>query len=69
LSVEANSPSLIRLPEVERRVGLKKSAIYERIAAGHFPRPVPLTQKAIAFVSTEIDAWISDRIRLRKQLA
>ncbi|WP_206860777.1 helix-turn-helix transcriptional regulator [Lysobacter changpingensis] len=29
---------LLRLPEVMRRVGLKKTAIYERINAGKFPK-------------------------------
>lgn len=30
----------IRLDEVERQVGLKKSAIYKRIDRGEFPAPV-----------------------------
>ena len=33
-------PRLLRLREVEERVGLRASTIYERIAAGTFPRPI-----------------------------
>ena len=31
-----------RLPEVERRVGLKRSSIYRKVAEGVFPPPVRL---------------------------
>ena len=33
---------IIRLPEVINTVGLKKSAIYKRIKAGEFPKPVKI---------------------------
>jgi len=54
--------SLLRLPEVINRVGLSRSSIYTKIAAGTFPQPVRLSSRAMAFVSTEIDDWITERI-------
>ncbi len=55
---------LLRLSEVKVRTALGRSAIYMRIAAGTFPRPVPLgTRKdgraaLIAFPESEIEQWI-----------
>lgn len=55
---------LIRLPEVESRCGLKKSAIYARVKRGQFPAPIKLGGgPSIAFVSDEVDAWIESQIR------
>jgi len=51
--------TLLRLPEVMRRVGLKKTAIYARIATGAFPKPI--TEGGVSrWVEAEIDAHIAD---------
>lgn len=34
--------SVLRMPEVLRRVGLSRSALWRRIAVGQFPRPIKL---------------------------
>lgn len=49
---------LIRLPEVMARVGLKRSAIYQRISEGRFPKSRSLGPKCAVWVEAEIDAWI-----------
>lgn len=54
--------SLLRLPEVERRTGLKRSAIYQHIERNEFPRPVQLTRKAVAWPESEVSGWIHARI-------
>ena len=56
---------IIRLPEVERRVGLHKSAIYQRIAAGTFPAPLKIGPRASGWLESEIDAWIEGRLAER----
>ena len=55
---------LLRLKEVIQRCGLGKSAIYTRIRAGEFSQPVPLGG-VVAWVETEVDAWIEARIAAR----
>ena len=60
---DAVSPSLpagrlLRLPEVIARVGLKRSAIYQRMSDGRFPRSRSLGPKCTVWVETEIDEWI-----------
>jgi prophage regulatory protein len=62
---DAVSPSLpagrlLRLPEVIARVGLKRSAIYQRMSDGRFPRSRSLGPKCTVWVESEIDAWIRD---------
>lgn len=59
--------SLLRLPEVERRTGLKRSAIYLRIERNEFPRPIRLTDKAVAWTDSEITHWIHARIAASRQ--
>lgn len=49
---------LLRLPEVITRVGLKRSAIYQRMTDGRFPRSRSLGPKCTVWVEAEIDEWI-----------
>lgn len=60
--VAPSGDSLLRLPEVIRRVGLRRSAIYAAIKEGHFPRPVRLTKRAVGWASSDIDRWVSSRM-------
>lgn len=62
--------SLIRLPEVQRRTGYGKAWLYKLIAQKRFPKPVKIGSRAIAFVESEIDDWINQRIEeSRKEVA
>jgi prophage regulatory protein len=63
--METNSLSLERLPKVKTRSALSRSEIYRRIALGTFPAPVKLGERASAWDSREIDAWINGRIAAR----
>lgn len=54
--------SFLRLPEVERRTGLKKSILYKKIDCGEFPKPIRLTEKARAWLESEVSSWIRAKI-------
>jgi prophage regulatory protein len=54
--------TLIRLPETSRRTGYGKSWIYKLVSRGCFPQPVKIGPRAIAFVESEVDEWINQRI-------
>ena len=60
---------ILRRREVERRTGKRHSSIYADISEGTFPKPVPLGKRAVGWVESEIDAWITDRIAARDQAA
>ena len=54
--------SLIRMPEVMRRTGYGKAWIYRLVSEGRFPLPIKIGSRAIAFVESEVDDWINQRI-------
>jgi prophage regulatory protein len=56
---------ILRRPEVEAATGLKRSSIYEQMAEGTFPKSVPLSDKAVGWLESEIVAWQKDRIAKR----
>lgn len=51
---------LLRLPEVMARVGLKRSAIYQRMSEGRFPKSRSLGPKCAVWVEAEIERWIAE---------
>lgn len=53
---------LLRLPDVEALVGLRKSSIYDAVKRGEFPRPIRLSRRAVCWPSSAIEAWIQARI-------
>lgn len=59
--------SLLRLPSVKKRTGLSRSEIYRRIAAGDFPKPIKLGERASAWAEHEVTAWIAARIAARDE--
>lgn len=54
--------SFIRLPEAMTRTGYSRSGIYKLISQGRFPKPVKIGTRAIAFIESEVDEWINQRI-------
>ncbi|MBW5824440.1 AlpA family transcriptional regulator [Yersinia kristensenii] len=54
--------SFIRLSDVQRRTGYSKAWIYRLIKQDRFPKPVKIGSRSIAFVESEIDEWINQRI-------
>lgn len=64
----AKPPRLMRCPEVLSRVGLSKSTLYEMTTAGEFPGPIPIGRQAVAWLETEVDAWIASRIEQRDRM-
>ncbi|WP_047686062.1 MULTISPECIES: AlpA family transcriptional regulator [Xenorhabdus] len=54
--------SLIRLPEVQRRTGYSKAWIYRLIGEDKFPKQVKISTRSVAFLESEVDGWIAQRI-------
>ncbi|CAN0591550.1 unnamed protein product, partial [Ectocarpus sp. 12 AP-2014] len=62
-SAKNQSPiRLLRRRDVLKATGLSNSALYREIALGEFPRPVKISHRCSAWVETEIDHWIANRI-------
>jgi prophage regulatory protein len=64
-------PRLLRLRDVERFCGLRRTQIFEHISRGEFPRPLRLTPtgRAIAWDQAELIAWLEIRKAARDKEA
>lgn len=52
---------MLRLPDVMAVTGLSRTRLYELERAGKFPRRRKLSERATAWRSDEVDAWIDSR--------
>ena len=57
---------LLRRKEVSARTGLGRSSIYDKMQKGSFPQPVRLGERSVAWIESEINAWIDERIAERQ---
>ena len=65
---DVSSPAdmrVLRLIEVERCTGLRRSSIYERMSAGTFPKPIRLTGRSVGWIASEVESWVHQRIAER----
>ncbi|MDI1300935.1 MAG: AlpA family transcriptional regulator [bacterium] len=56
---------IMRLKAVINSTGLGRSSIYKSIAEGTFPKSVSLGDRAVGWVSSEVENWIKNRIEAR----
>lgn len=56
---------IIRLQDVKHSTGLGRSTIYKYISEGSFPKPVPLGDRAVGWVESEVMGWVMARIEER----
>jgi prophage regulatory protein len=62
MSTEVQDVRLVRLPEVQRLTGLRRSQLYALAALDRFPRPVKLSERCSAWPESEVRSWIASRI-------
>lgn len=55
----------LRLPQVSERTGFAPSTIRAYVAQGKFPKPVKIGARAVAWVSSEVEAWMEQRTETR----
>ena len=65
---------VLRLPHATQKIGLSKSAIYDRLDKkslrydATFPRPIPLgggKNSPIGFIESEIESWLQMQLEKR----
>ena len=59
---------IIRLKEVMDLTGLARSTIYKFISGDLFPKPIPLGDRCVGWLESEVHAWILDKVKERDQL-
>lgn len=62
-ALASKSPDrLLRLPEVQRLTGLGRSAIYQQMKEGFFPRSVKVGPRAASWSEAAVQEWIRQRL-------
>jgi prophage regulatory protein len=59
--------NVLRLPQVKTKVGLSRSSIYAAIAQGSFPSPIRLGARAVGWLESDVDEWVSQQIELSRR--
>ena len=57
----------LRLPEVQKRIGLCRSRIYQLIEDGKFPKQIKLSERASGWLESEVNGWIEGRIKASRE--
>lgn len=53
---------LMRRSEVQSDTGLSRTSLYRLIAAKDFPSQIRLSANSVAWLRSEVDTWIADRV-------
>lgn len=59
---ENASAKLLKINLVTIKTALPRSTIYQKISEKTFPAPISLGKRSVAWLESEIDAWIEERI-------
>jgi prophage regulatory protein len=58
-----DTQKLLRRKQVESQTGLSRTTIYENMTQGTFPRPIKIGERSVAWLESEINDWINNRIK------
>jgi len=58
---------VLKRKEASKYTGVASSTMYTLMAKGLFPEPIRLTGRSVAWLVTELDAWLDERIKLSKE--
>lgn len=64
-----NNNIILRVPEVSHDTGLSRSTIYSLVKRGEFPAPISLSERAVGWLSSDIQAWIEQRAAASQAVA
>lgn len=65
---DTDAPRVLRMKQVQERLGLARSTIYDRMNVRSprydctFPKPIKLGGAAVGWIESEINAWIDSRV-------
>jgi prophage regulatory protein len=61
MAEEFKPSKILRRKQVEAHTGLSRSTIYAWVRDGIFPAPISLGPKAVGWLQSELDAWLTER--------
>jgi len=60
-----NKPRLMAPKEAATATSMSRTLLTMMAKEGHFPKPVQIGEKRIAYVRAEVESWIDGRIAAR----
>lgn len=57
---------ILRLPDVASKTGMSRTAIYDNVQRGLFPRPIRISLRMIGWLEHEVDGWIKKQVELSR---
>ena len=57
----------IRVREVLQKTGIGRTTLHRLRIEGTFPQAVSISENSIAFVESEVEAWMSERMAARSR--
>ena len=60
---------LLSIREACMRTSLSRTSLYHAVVAGTFPQPLQIGPGRKAFLESEVEAWIRQRIQARDEAA
>lgn len=63
---QTESNRLIRRKEVQAKTGLGTSSIYAMMKQGKFPQSLKLSERRVAWLESDVDQWVTERIASHK---
>ena len=65
MAAEVHKPQVIlKRTQVQARTGISRSGIYQKMAAGEFPKSISLGPRAVGWLESSVEEWIQSRISL-----
>jgi prophage regulatory protein len=58
---------LIRLVGVLDKTGISRAQLYKLMQKNEFPSNVKISERAVAWVESEIEAWMKNRLEIRDE--
>lgn len=55
----------LKIKEVTTKTALSRSSIYRKMSEGSFPKPVPIGERAVAWLDNEVKEWMTERLNQR----
>ncbi len=53
---------LLRPKDAARKAGISVSHLYALVQSGQFPQPIKISPRVSAYIESEVDGWIEDKI-------
>lgn len=56
------SDSFLRPKDAAEKAGISKSHLYRLVSQERFPHPIKISERISAFLESEVDEWIAERV-------